>query len=336
MRRREFIAGLGAVAWPLAARAQQTERVRRIGVLIAGAEDDRLAHVVLPTLREELKKRGWIEGSNLRLDIRFAGIDPDGFSASARELVGVAPDLIFTSFPTVLINAVQRETRTIPIVFAGTGGLAESGVAVVVANIARPEGNTTGITNTFYALGGKWLQLLKEAAPRLTRVAGIYHPAFNRQIAGGGGYAAPINAGAPALGIQVTWMPYHTAAELDRAIDAFAAEPNGGLLVLSPNGLFGAVREAIFRLATKYRLPTIYWERGFAEAGGLMSYGSNYVDNVRQSVAYVDRILRGAKPRDLPVQYPSRYELVLNRKAAKAIGLEFPATLIALSDDVID
>lgn len=167
-------------------------------------------------------------------------------------------------------------------------------------------------------------------------MAVIYHPSVNRQIEGGGGYAAPINSGAPELGIQVTWVPYHTAAELDRAIEAFAAEPNGGLLLLRPNGIFGAIRETIIRLATKYRMPTIYSDREFAEVGGLMSYGSNDVDIVRQSATYVDRILRGAKASDLPVEYPTKFELVVNLKTAKAIGLTVPPSILVRADEVIE
>jgi putative tryptophan/tyrosine transport system substrate-binding protein len=245
------------------------------------------------------------------------------------------PDLIFTSGGTEPVNAVQRQTQTIPIVFGGVGAAGESGYRTPLENIARPEGNATGFPDTFCSLGGRWLQLLKDAAPRLARVAVIFNPDLNRRIQGGGCYAAPINAGAPVLAIQVAWMPYRTAAELDRAIDAFAAEPNGGLLLLPPNGHFGAVRETIYRLATEHRLPTIYSQSDFVKDGGLMSYGANYADLIRQSASYVDRILRGTKPGDLPVQLPTKFEFVINLKTAKTLGLTIPETLLATADEVI-
>jgi putative ABC transport system substrate-binding protein len=317
MRRREFITLLsGAAAWPLAARAQKAEGVRRVGMLVVSAENPSAPD----PFREELAKRGWIEGRNLRIDVRFAAA-ADRIQAYAVELVSLDPDVIVTVGGAVT-RAVQRETWTIPIVFI-TGASAENG------NISRPEGNATGIGVRYSSVAGKWLQFLKDAVPRLARVAVIFNPDLNRIE----GYRASIEAAASSSGVQPIWMPYHTAAELERGITAFAAEPNSGLIVTPAND---AVRESVYRLATQYRLPAIYPERRFVKDGGLMSYGTNILDVVRQSATYVDRILHGAKPGDLPVQFPTKFELVINLKTAKAIGLEIPATLLGLADEVIE
>ena len=341
MRRREFIAGLGgaAAAWPLAARAQQDGLVRRIGVLSAWTEDDPLARDLLSILRQELQKVGWTEGRNLRIDVRFPRVDLERdnadamlrwineIAAYARELIGLAPALIFT-VGGAATDAVQRQTRNIPIVFAFAGGLPENGGPAIVRNIAHPEGNTTGFANHFVSLAGKWLELLKEAAPRLARVA-----VFPSML-GGGWYTAPIEAAATSYGVQVIWIPYHPA-ELGRAIDAFAADPNGGLIVLPGEGIRQA-RRTISRLAAQYRLPAIYQDDTFAKGGGLMSYGPNFLDIVRQSASYVDRILRGAKVGDLPVQFPTRFELVVNLNAAKAIGLTIPESFLVRANAIIE
>jgi putative ABC transport system substrate-binding protein len=226
---------------------------------------------------------------------------------------------------------MQQQTRTIPIVFAGAGGIADN--SDIVKNIARPEGNTTGVTNLYFSVAGKWPQLLKEAAPRLARIAAIFRPDFNNVTPGGGGYAAAIDAAASSLGAPVTWMPYRVAADLEPAIAAFAANPDGGLITLPANG---AVGEVILRLAAEYKLPAIYPLRSWARQGGLMSYGSSSEETLRQSASYVDRILRGAKPGDLPVQFPTKFELAINLKTAKAIGLDIPPTLLGVADEVIE
>jgi putative ABC transport system substrate-binding protein len=337
--RREFIAGLGsAAAWPLAARAQQGERVRRIGVLSAWPEDDPLARDLLSILRQELQKMGWTEVRNLRIDVRFPSVDLERdnadavlswineIAAYAGELIGLAPDLIFT-VGSAATDAVQRQTRTIPIVFA-FAGVPENGGPAIVRNIAHPEGNTTGFANRYVSLAGKWLELLKEAAPRLARVA-----VFPTMLAGGW-YTAPIEAAATSYGIRVIWMPYHPA-ELERAIAAFAADPNGGLIVLPGEGIRQS-RRIISRLAAQYRLPAIYQDDTFAKGGGLMSYGPNFPDIVRQTASYVDKILRGAKVGDLPVQFPTRFELVVNLKTAKAIGLTIPESFLVRTDAIIE
>ena len=323
MKRRTFIAGLGsAAAWPLAARAQQGERARRIGVLGGRFEDDPLQRNLLSILRQELQKLGWTEGRNLRIDVRSAGIEfPEQIAAYAHELVGLAPDLIFT-VGGAATDAVQRQTLTIPIVFAFAGGER-------VRNIAYPEANTTGFANLYVSLAGKWFQLLKDTAPGLARVAAIFNPFV---IPGGGVYVAQIEAVATLYGVQVIWVPYHTAVELEHAIGAFAAEPNGGLIVLPG---YRALRQTTYRLAAEYRLPAIYQDDTFVKEGGLMSYGPNFLDIVRQSASYVDRILHGAKPGDLPVQFPTKLELVINLKTAKALGLTIPETLLATADEVI-
>jgi putative ABC transport system substrate-binding protein len=313
--------------WPCAALAQEGERMRRVGVLWQGQEN-RSQPAGLAAFREELAKLGWIEGRNLRTDLRF-GTDLDSMRAHAAELVSFNPDVIFTSGRQVT-RPVQRETRTIPIVFV-TGANVENGD--FVGNISRPEGNATGIGYRYLSEAGKWLQFLKDAVPRLARVAVIFNPDFNISMRERGGYRVSIEGAATALGVQPIWMAYHTAAELERGITAFAAEPNSGLILTPAND---AVRESVYRLVAQNRLPAIYTSSNFVKEGGLMSYATRNIDIVRQSASYVDRILRGAKPSDLPVQFPTKYELVINLKAAKAIGLEIPATLLGLADEVIE
>jgi putative ABC transport system substrate-binding protein len=332
MRRRDFITLLGtaAAAWPLAARAQQAEHLRRVAVLFGLVATEAGLRPFLGAFRQELAKLGWVEGRNLRIDPRFPGGDIDRIRSDAAELVSLDPDVIVTS-SVVATNSVQQQTRTIPIVFFGAGGIPETGGGVV-GNIARPEGNTTGITNLYYSVAGKWLQLLKDAAPWLVRAAVIFNPDFNRQFLQGGGFAAPIAAAAPSLGAQMISTPYRTAFELEHAIAAFATEPNGGLILLPPVN----TRGTIYRLAAQYRLPAIYPDTDFVRAGGLMSYGPNGLGMMRQLASYVDRILRGTKPGDLPVQFPAKFDLAISRKAAMAIGLEFPPALLAIADEVIE
>jgi putative ABC transport system substrate-binding protein len=331
LRRREFIAGLGgaAAAWPLVARAQQGESVRRVGALVSVVNEAESAPIS-NLLREELMKLGWIEGRNLQIDLRFAGADIARMRTYAAELVSLDPEVILTN-GVPATRATQQQTRTIPIVFAGAGGIADN--SDIVKNIRRPEGNTTGVTNSYFSVASKWPQLLKDVAPPLARVAVIFNPDFNTDIPSGGGYAAAINAAAILLGIQVTWVPYHAATDLEPAIAPFAAGPAGGLITLPANY---AVRETIFRLAAQYRLPAIYPVRLWVREGGLISYGSNSVDVIRQAASYVDRILRGAKPGDLPVQFPTKFELAINLKTARALGLTVPPTLLAIADEVIE
>jgi putative ABC transport system substrate-binding protein len=334
MRRREFITLLGGAAaassslWPLAARAQQAERVRRVGALWS-LPNDAEGQPLGNALQEELAKLGWVEGRNLHIDNRFAGGDIARMRAYAVELASLGPDVIFTN-GVPATRAMQQQTRTIPIVFAGAGGIADD--SDIVRNITHPEGNTTGATNLYFSVAGKWPQLLKEAAPRLARIAVILNP-FNTVIPGGGGYAAAINAAASSLGTPVTWISYRVAADLEPAIAAFAANPDGGLITAPANG---AVLDVIIRLAAEYKLPAIYPMRNWARQGGLMSYGSSSEEILRQSASYVDRILRGAKPGDLPVQFPTKFELAINLKTARAIGLDIPPVLLGIADEVIE
>jgi putative ABC transport system substrate-binding protein len=326
LRRREFIAGLGGVAaaWPLAARAQQGERMRRVGVLWPQAEADPDSQSrMIPSLRQALKDLSWIEGRNLRLDFPFAPAgDLNRIRSETSELVRLAPDVILLAGGAAL-NAAQQETKTIPIVFVGTGDPAET----AVKNIARPEGNVTGFANAFGSLGGKWLQLLKEAAPNVTRVAFLAGPR------GMTIYLPSVEAAGRALGLQLFAIPVRDAASMKAAIETFAAEPNGG--VLPGPGVILLLRRELIQLAERHRLPMIAGFRSFAADGALMSYDSDPYELVRGAASYVDRILRGAKISDLPVQYPTKFRLVVNLKTAKAIGVEIPITLLALADEVI-
>ena len=323
MKRRTFIAGLGsAVAWPAVARAQQD--VRRVGVLTANAE---ATATLLIRLREELPKLGWFEGRNLRLDIRGGDMSTDRYRTFAAELVNLRPDVIVTT-GTPATMAVQQLTQTIPIVFAVAGDPLVTGL---VKSVARPEGNTTGISGAFFSFGQKRVQLLKEAAPSIERVAYLYNPVLVPAVRR---YLTSIENGAQALAVQAISIPYSNAAGIERGIDAFAAVPNGGL-IFEATGFAGDYQQLFLGLAEKYRLPAIYPNRSYVADGGLMSYSSNRDEWVRHLSSHVDRILRGAKPGDLPVEYPTRFDLVINLKAAEAIGLAVPQTLLATADEVI-
>jgi len=279
--------------------------------------------VVLP---EEPQKLGWTEGRNLRIDVRFGSNDSNRVRNYAEELVGLAPDVIVTT-GAAQTRAVQQRTQTIPIVFVQVGDPVATGL---VKSIARPEGNTTGITNLFLSIAGKWLQLLKEAVPGVARVALIFDPQFPvAEI-----YVASIEAAATAAAIKTIRTPVHNATEIERAIDELVAEPNGGLIVVPPP-LASAYRELILRLAVQHRLPVMVGDNDAAESG-LMSYGPNRAELFRSAVSYVDRILRGAKPGDLPVQFPTKFDLVVNLKAAKAIGLTIPESFLLRADEVIE
>jgi putative ABC transport system substrate-binding protein len=330
MRRRAFITLLcSAAAWPIAAQAQQGERVRRVGVLVGGAEGDAPTLARIGAFREGLAKLGWVEERNLRLDLRFGGGDAKRIDAYAAERVRLAPDAIFAG-TNAAIAAVRRQTSTVPIVaIAGAADTDDD----LVKDIAHPEGNVTGLSIAFASLGGKWLELLKEAAPRVRSIALIQSQVSFATT--GGPYMPSIEEAARASGVQVSAIRYRNAVEIVRQIDAFAAQPDGGLIVVPPPPA-AADRDAIVELATQHRLPAIHNFREFPVAGGLMSYGSDAVDLYRRASAFVDRLLRGAKVNDLPIEFPTKFELVINLKAAKMIGLTLPPTLIARADEVIE
>ena len=319
LRRREVTTLLcGAAAWPLAAHAQQGDRVRRVAALTL-ASPTTLERVAV--LREELQKLGWREGRNLRLDVRTVD-DTAALQVAAEEVVNSAPEVIFALTGEVT-RVLQTRTRTIPIVFDGGGDPVETGI---VKNIARPEGNTTGFANQFLTLGGKWLELLKETAPHVTRVAILFNP--NR----GRGQNAAIESAATQLGAITVRIPFRDPAEVESAVEAFAAEPNGALILAGP--VPGPAEfETIGRLALKHRLPLTYQ---LTREGVLISYGPDPSELVRGAASYIDRILRGAKPGELPVQFPARFRLVINLKTAKAIGLTVPPSIRLRADEVIE
>jgi putative ABC transport system substrate-binding protein len=328
MKRREFITLLGgaALAWPLSARAQQDGRVRRIGVLMHVTETDPAGQARLTAFVDGLKELGWAEGRNLRLDIRWGPDDPGRYPRHAAELVALAPDVLVapTSFT---LAALQRLTRTTPIVFVGVIDPVGAGF---VNSMARPSGNTTGFIAFEYTIGGKWLELLREIAPHLTRAAVLRDTA---NASGIGQFAAIQAAGT--VGIDLSVITTQNAADIERDIAAFASTPNGGLVMTASP--FGANHpEVIAALAARYKLPAVYPFRYFISAGGLISYGSDLVSQSRPAAQYVDRILKGEKPADLPVQAPTKYELVINMKAAKALGLKVPPMLLARTDEVIE
>jgi len=325
--RRRCLAALGgALAWPLVASGEAAERVRRVGVLIYGSEHNRASQTQANSLREGLKELGWIDGRNLRMDLRFDG-DAEAVRAQAKELVASAPDAIVVNTSRAA-RTLQQLTKTIPIVFAGVGDPVAGGL---VASLARPGGNITGVANIFFSIGGKWLELLKELAPGLARVAVITNPT----LAVRDDWFAAIEQTAPMVGLTATKLAARDLAEIERSIDVFAAQPKGGLVIVPP-ALGGPERDLVLYLARERRLPAVYHARTYSAEGGLMSYGSDTADQFRQSASYVDRILRGAKPGELPVQFPSKFELVINRKTAQAIGLEIPPMLIARADELIE
>src|SRR5262245_21461697 len=329
MRRRDFIGlvGSAAVGWPLAARAQQGERMRRIGVLMNTAADDRIGGARFDAFFQRFKELGWSDGGNVRIDIRAGtGADPEINRRYATELVALAPEVILCA-TTPSATALQKITRSVPIVFAM--GLDPVG-ADIVDNLARPGGNTTGFMQFEYSLAGKWLELLKEITPGVTRAA-IFRDPGN---ASGIGQFAVIQAMAPLLGMEVMPVNMRNAADIERAITAFARAGNGGLV--ASGGQASSHRELIFDLASRYRLPAVYPYRFWAETGGLISYGPDLPALFRQAAGYVDRILKGEKPGELPVQAPVKYELVVNLKVAKALGLSIPTTVLVRADEVIE
>jgi putative ABC transport system substrate-binding protein len=328
MRRRTFISLVGsAAAWPLVARAQQTERMRRIGVLMILAADDPQGQARLARFQQALQQLGWSDGRNVRIDIRWHENDADRARTYAQELIALAPD-IFLAEGTFSVTALQHFTRTLPIVFASVGDPVGAGF---VDSLSRPGGNATGFMTFEYGFSGKWLELLKQIAPQVTRAAVIRDPAFVVAIAQFGA----IQAVAPVLGVEVTPVSVGDIGVIEHAVEAFARRANGGLIMAG--GASSAVtRDLIITLAARHKLPAVYGYRFMVTAGGLVSYGPDNVDQFGRAAGYVDRILKGVKPADLPVQAPTKYELVVNLKTAKAIGLDVPASVLARADVVIE
>jgi|RhiMetdeSRZDD1v2_1073273.scaffolds.fasta_scaffold20668_8 ABC-type uncharacterized transport system substrate-binding protein len=328
MRRREFITLLGAAAaWPLAARAQQPGKMPRVGMLLAFAESDPTMQARLAAFRQGLAELGWNEGRNVRIDYRFAGSDIERFRVHAAELIALAPDIMFAHSNPGLA-ALRQENRTIPTVFVQVADPVGSGF---IDSLARPGGNATGFTNFEPATGGKWVEILKEIAPGVSRTAVLMHPETAANVA----LFRAAEAAGPLLGVTVAAVGVREAAGIEQAITSFAREPNGGLIAL-PHVVTAGHRELIARLAIEHRLPAVGAFGFMATSGGLISYGIDVIDLFRRSAAYVDRILRGEKPANLPVQAPVKFELVINLKTAKALGLTVPATLLARADEVIE
>ena len=329
MRRREFITLLGgAAAWPLAARAQQSERMRRIGVLVASADDPEMKER-LSGFRQGLEKRGWSEGRNVLIDYRYAPADnADQTQVMAKELVALQPDVILAQ-ATMVVTALQRESRAIPIVFAGPADPIGSGF---IASLPRPGGNVTGLMQFEASVTGKWLAMLKEIAPRLERAAFMTNPKtapfYNY-------YLNAAESLSPSLGIKLVPSLVDNSTDIERSMEAFARTPNGGLL-LPPDTNNYFHRNLIIALAGRYSLPSVAWLRAFVDSGGLMSYGVDFRDMYRQAASYVDRILRGDKPADLPVQAATKFETIVNLKTAKALGLTVSPGLLVAADEVIE
>jgi putative ABC transport system substrate-binding protein len=327
VKRREFITLLGgAAAWPLGARAQQPERVRRIGSL-TGIVDDSMTQARLATFLETLQELGWTEGQNVQVDRRWGGGDADRIRKYAAELATLNPNVILaTGAPAT--QQLLRATRTVPIVFVLVPDPVGSGF---VESRSRPGGNATGFMTFEYGLSGKWLELLKEIAPGVTRAAVLRDPALPAGI----GQFAIIQSVVQSVGVDVSPISVRDAAEIERAISAFARSSNGGLIVTT-SALARVHINLIITLAARHKLPAVYWDRPSVASGGLISYGANDIDPFRRAAGYVDRILKGEKPADLPVQAPTKYELVINLKTAKTLGLDVPPTLLARADEVIE
>ena len=329
MRRREFITLVGgaAVAWPLSARARQNDPVRRIGVLLPAVADDAVFQTRVAAFLQALALLGWNVGRNMRIDIRWATENAAEIRRHAAELVALAPDVILATGDATIPPLLQA-TRTVPIVFPVA---ADPVAAGFVDSLARPGGNATGFMLYEYSLSGKWLELIKDIAPALTRVAVL------RDATQGSGTSqfSVIQAMAPSLRVEVTPVNLHDAGEIERAVAAFARSPNGGLIMTSSAAAI-RYRDLTITLAARHKLPAVYWERFFVASGGLISYGADIIDQYRRAADYVDRILKGEKPADLPVQAPNKYELVINLKTAKALGINISNTLLARADDVIE
>jgi putative ABC transport system substrate-binding protein len=327
MRRREFITLLGAAAWPLAARAQQPERPRRIAILLNATADDQRYQPWVGAFLQALALLGWTIGRNVRIDTRWSGGNAAETRRHAAELAALAPDVILAHGSST-VGPLLQATRTVPIV---APVMADPVGAGLVDSLARPGGNVTGFMSTEYSMGGKWLELLKQIAPSVTRAAVLRDPS---QGSGTSQFAA-VQTAAPSLRVEVTPVGLRDTDEIERAVSAFARSPNGGLIATA-----GATTvlhsNLIVTLAARYKLPAVYYERSFAIAGGLVSYGPDFVDQYQRAAGYVDRILKGEKPADLPVQAPTKYELVINLNTAKALGMEVPPMLLARADEVIE
>jgi ABC-type uncharacterized transport system substrate-binding protein len=330
MKRREFITLLGGMlAMPLTARAQQSGRVRRIGVLMGYAESDADAQAKLAAFREGLQKLGWAEDRNIRMDTRWPiPADTESMQRFAKDLVALQPDLILSHI-TPTTAALLQQTRTIPIIFATVSDPVGSGF---VESFPRPGGNVTGFTSIEPTMGSKWLELLKEIAPHVTRVAFLFNPVTAPYA---GYFLNPLKAAGVSLGVEVIAAPVHDTSELESVVAAQAREPNGGLIG-TPDSFLDVHRADVTSLADRYRLPAIYPFRQFAEDGGLLSYGNDQLDNFRRAAVYADHILRGAKPSELPVEAPVKFELVINLKTARALGLDVPVQLQQRADEVIE
>jgi putative ABC transport system substrate-binding protein len=329
MRRREFIGLLGgaAAAWPLAAREKQDERMRRIGVLMGYPEGDPKAQANVTALLQGLQSLGWIEGRNLQSNYRWAGGDPDKARTFARELIATTPDVMVTSTNQVT-RILQQETQTIPIVFAFVGDPVGSGF---VASLAHPGKNITGFANFENSIGGKWVELFKEIAPRAGRVGFVFNPDAAPNV----GFFHAAEAAAPSLGIKLAALAVRDASDIEQHIAAFASGPDGGLIV-APHAVTLGNRKLLIELAARYRLPAVYSDRYFAESGGLASFGNNSADLFRRAATYIDLILKGANPADLPVQLPTKFELIVNLKAAEMLGLTIPESFLIRADAVIE
>ena len=329
MKRREFITLLGgaAAAWPLAARAQQRERARRVGVLMGMTADDPESQVRLAAFAQGLQQLGWNTGQNIQIDYRWGAGNAEIMRKNATELIALAPDIIL-AHSSMAVTPLLQATRTIPIVFTTVTDPVGAGY---VDSLSRPGGNVTGFSNFEYTIGGKWLELLKEIAPRVTRVAVFRESA----IAAGPGQFGAIQAAAPAIGVEVLPIDVRNADEIERAVTPFAQSSNNGLIVTASPGS-ALHRDLIITLAARHKLPAVYPYRYVVAAGGLLSYGPDFADQFRRAASYIDRILKGDKPADLPVQAPTKYELVINLKTAKAIDLDVPATVLARATEVIE
>jgi putative tryptophan/tyrosine transport system substrate-binding protein len=330
MRRREFITLVGgaAVSWSITSHAQQSDKKRLIGVLNSYAESDRAGQSEVAAFRGGLAKLGWTEGSNLRIELRWGNADPDRIRMLAKELIDLRPDVILS--PTTLVTgALARETRTIPIVFVNVANPIASGFA---ASLARPGGNITGFTVETPEQGGKWVELLKEIAPRTVRMALLFNPATAVPLQF---FMPSIQAAASSLAVQISNAPVHAKDEIEEVIAAQARNPGGGLIVM-PDGFNVVNREPIIALAARYGVPAIYWNRFFTESGGLITYGTDFVEQFRRVAEYIDRILKGEKPADLPIQAPTKFEVVINLKTAKTLDLDVPPLLLGRADDVIE
>jgi putative ABC transport system substrate-binding protein len=328
IRRREFITVLGgAAAWPLAARAQQGDRVRRIAVLMGPDENDPVVKPRLSAFTQALADLGWTEGRNVRIDLRWGGANINRIRALVQELVGSQPDIIVTSFASATVD-VQRETRTIPIVIAGVSDPVAIGL---VPRLNQPGGNITGFAIFEASMGGKWLELLSEIAPGLKRAAIIFNP----DTAPISTYMPSLETAARSLKVEPITTPVHSDVEIETAITALGREPRGGLVVM-PDGFMTTHRAPVILAAARNNVPAVYYQSGYPRDGGLLSYGVDYVDIFRRAATYVDRILRGEKPGDLPVQFPTKFEMVVNLKTAKALGLTVPPSIRLRADEVIE